>query len=190
MKLLEDAILEKGRVIDNEILKVDSFLNHQVDPEIIDPLCQYFIDEFKGEKIDKILTIETSGLPLAYKVASLLGIKMVYAKKSKSRIVDDNVYTEEVASFTRGTVSSITVSKNYLLKGEKVLIIDDFLAKGNAAMGLINIIKAAGAEVVGFCAAIEKSFQGGRAALEEKGIKVVTGANIASFEDNKPVFAK
>ena len=190
MKLLEDTILSKGKIIDNDIIKVDSFINHQVDPEIINPLADYFIEEFKDRKIDKVLTLETSGLPIAYAVASKLGVKMVFAKKSKSKIVDDNVYTEEVRSFTRGTVSTVTVSKNYILKDENILVVDDFLAKGNAALGLINIAKRGGANVVGFCTAIDKNFQGGRDLLMAMGIKVVAGANIIAFRDNKPIFGK
>ena len=188
MKMLEDAIMKYGRILDNEIIKVDSFINHQVDPKITNELAQYFVDEFKGTKIDKVLTLETSGIPIAYAVASILGVNMVFAKKSKSRTVDDNIYQEEVMSFTRGTVSNVTVSKDYILEGENILIVDDFLAKGNAAIGLVNIIKKGGANCVGVCATIEKSFQGGRELLNAMGIKVVSGANIVAFKDNQPIF--
>lgn len=188
MKMLEEAILKKGKILDNEIIKVDSFINHQIDPIITNELAQYFVDEFKDARIDKVLTLETSGIPIAYAVASILGVNMVFAKKSKSKTVDDNVYEEEVRSFTRGTVSTVTVSKDYILKGENILIVDDFLAKGNAAIGLINIIKKGGAECVGVCATIEKSFQGGRELLNAMGIKVVSGANIIAFKDNTPIF--
>jgi len=188
MKMLEDAIMKYGRILDNEIIKVDSFINHQVDPKITNELAQYFVDEFKDTRIDKVLTLETSGIPIAYAVASILGVNMVFAKKSKSRTVDDNIYQEEVMSFTRGTVSNVTVSKNYILEGENILIVDDFLAKGNAAIGLINICKQAGAHPVGVCAAIGKSFQGGRDLIEAQGLKVVSGANIIAFKDNKPIF--
>ena len=188
MKMLEDAIMTRGKILDNEIIKVDCFLNHQVNPGIINGLAQYFIDEFKGVKIDKVLTLETSGIPIAYAVASILNVDMVFAKKSKSRTVDDNVYSEEVRSFTRGTISTITVSKNYILEGANILIVDDFIAKGNAAIGLINICKSGKANVVGFCAAIDKSFQGGRGIIEAMGIKVVDGANIVAFKDNRPIF--
>ena len=191
MKMLEEAILAKGKIIDNNILKVDSFINHQIDPKVINPLADYFVKEFKGIKIDKVLTIETSGLPIAYAVADRLGVKMVFAKKSKSKTVDDNnVYCSEVKSFTRGTVSPITVSKDYVVPGENVLIVDDFLAQGNAALGLIDIVKQGGGQVVGVAAAIDKSFQGGRKAIQDLGIKVVSGANITAFKDNKPVFGE
>ena len=188
MQLLEDAILKNGRIIDNEIIKVDSFINHQVDPEITDAVATYFIEQFKDLKIDKVLTLETSGIPIAYAVAQQLHVKMVFAKKSKSKIVDDNVYSEEVRSFTRGTVSTVTVSKDYIVKGENILVVDDFLAKGNAAIGLINIIKKGGASCIGVCALIEKSFQGGSALIESMGIRCVSGADIVDFKDNKPIF--
>ena len=188
MKQLEKVILEKGRVLNDEVLKVDSFINHQVDPEVIEQISEYFVNEFKGTKIDKVLTIETSGLPIAYSVALRLGVKMVFAKKSKSQIVDDNIYQEEVRSFTRGTVSNVTVAKNYILKDERILIVDDFLAMGNAAVGLINLCEKGGAKCVGFCAAIEKSFQGGRKLIEAKNVPVVSAAIIKSFTNGKPVF--
>ena len=188
MKFLEDAILEKGKIIDNDIIKVDSFINHQIDPKVTNAVADYFVEEFKGMKIDKVLTIETSGLPIAYAVADRLNVLMVFAKKSKSRTVDNNIYSADVLSFTRGTMSVISVSKDYILKNENILIVDDFLAQGNAAMGLLCICEQGGAKVVGMCALIEKSFQGGRKILEDKGIKVVSGANITAFKDNKPIF--
>ena len=122
MKFLEDAILEKGKIIDNDIIKVDSFINHQIDPKVTNAVADYFVEEFKGMKIDKVLTIETSGLPIAYAVADRLNVLMVFAKKSKSRTVDNNIYSADVLSFTRGTMSVISVSKDYILKNENILI--------------------------------------------------------------------
>ena len=188
MKQLEKVILEKGRVLNDEVLKVDSFINHQVDPEVIEQITDYFVEQFKDTKVDKVLTIETSGLPIAYSVALRLGVKMVFAKKSKSQIVDDNVYVEEVRSFTRGTVSNVTVAKAYINKDERILIVDDFLAMGNAAIGLINLCEQGGAKCVGFCAAIEKSFQGGRKLIEARGVRVASAAIVKAFVNGKPVF--
>ena len=188
MKIIEEAIAKYGKILDGEIIKVDSFVNHQVNPNINNRLAAYFVSEFKDVKIDKVLTLETSGIPIAYAVASLLDVNMVFAKKSKSKIVDDNVYKADVMSFTRGTVSTVTVSKDYILKDENILIVDDFLAAGNAAKGLIEIINQGGAKCVGVCATIEKSFQGGRKMLNDMGIKVVSGANIVRFEGNTPIF--
>jgi xanthine phosphoribosyltransferase len=189
MKELEDRILKDGVVIDNEILKIDSFLNHQIDTALLNDICAYLAKDFR--QIDKIVTIETSGIAFAIGVAQNLGnIPVVFAKKSKSKIVDDsNIYTAQVKSFTRGFTSTISIDKRFLRKGEKVLIVDDFMAEGNASMGLVEICRQAQAPVQGVAIAVEKSFQGGRAKLEKLGYKVVSGANVIAFKDNKPVFA-
>ena len=141
-------------------------------------------------KADKVLTIETSGIAIAFAVAEKLGdVPVVFAKKSKSAINDcSNVYMSEIKSFTRNTVSTVTVDKRFLNKGEKILIVDDFLAEGNAGVGLINICKQAQSEVIGFSAAIEKYFQGGHEKIVSLGIDVYCPASIKSFIENKPVF--
>ena len=191
MKIIEEAIAKYGRILDGEIIKVDSFVNHQVNPHITNELAKYFVNEFEGTRIDKVLTLETSGIPIAYAVASILDVNMVFAKKSKSKTVDiNNVYSADVYSFTRGIVSTVTVSKDYILEGENILIVDDFLAAGNACQGLIEIINQGGAKCVGVCATIEKSFQGGRKMLNDMGIKVVSGANIVRFDGNTPIFGE
>ena len=190
MKIIEEAISKYGKILDGEIIKVDSFVNHQVNPHITNKLAEYFVEQFKDVKIDKVLTLETSGIPIAYAVASLLDVNMVFAKKSKSKTVDDNIYKADVYSFTRGIVSTVTVCKDYLSKGENVLIVDDFLAAGNAALGLIDILNQAGAKCVGVCATIEKSFQGGRKKLNDMGIKVYSGANIVRFDGNTLIFGE
>ncbi len=188
MKELEQRILKDGIVIDNEILKVDSFINHQIDVKLLGDICDYLTKDFHN--VDKILTIETSGIAFAVVAAQKLGnIPVVFAKKSKSKIVDEsNIYTAEVKSFTRGTVSKITIDKRFLKKGERVLIVDDFMAEGNASIGLIDICNKAGAEVVGVAVAVEKRFQGGRDKLNKLGYKVVSAASISAFENGKPVF--
>ena len=189
MKLLEERILRDGKIINDDILKVDSFLNHQIDVKLMNELGEDVRRYFNFIKVDKILTIETSGIAVAYAVSQAFdSVPLLFAKKSKSQTVDDNVYKTEIKSFTRNIVSTVTVSKNYLSKGEKILLVDDFLAEGNAAMGLIDLCEQAGAEVVGFVTAIEKAFQGGRQRIEEKGIKVYSGAIIKAFKDNKPIF--
>ena len=176
MKALEDKILKDGQIINNDIIKVDNFLNHQIDPNIIKALAKDIKEFFRDTKVDKILTIEASG------------IAIVFAKKSKSATVGTDVYQTEVKSFTRNKVSTVTVCNKYLNKDEKILIVDDFLAEGNAAMGLIDLCNQAGAKVVGFSTAIEKGFQGGRKKIEELSIKCYSGAIIKEFKDNKPVF--
>ena len=188
MKTLEDKIFNEGIIINNDILKVDCFLNHQIDTVLIDELALDIIDFFKDTKVDKVLTIETSGIAIAYAVARVLRVPIVFAKKSKSATVGDDVYTTEIKSFTRNIVSKVTVGNKYLREKENILIVDDFLAEGNAALGLIDLCNQAKANVVGFATAIEKGFQGGRKKIEDNGIKVYSGAIIKEFKDNKPVF--
>ena len=189
MKSIEEKILRDGQIINNGIIKVDSFLNHQIDIKMLREFADGVKEFFKNVQVDKILTIETSGIAVGYAVAEAFDdIPLVFAKKSKSQTVDENVYLTEIKSFTRNIVSTVTVSKKYISKGDKIIIVDDFLAEGNAAMGLIDICQQAGAKVVGFATVIEKSFQGGRSRIEELGIKVFSGANIKEFKDNKPVF--
>ncbi len=189
MKALEKRILKDGHVIDNQILKVDSFLNHQIDVKLINQFANDVKEHFNGYKVDKILTIEASGIAIAYAVAEAFNYApLVFAKKSKSKIVDDNVYKTRIKSFTRDIDCEVTVSNKYLKKNEKILIVDDFLAEGNAAIGLIELCRQAGAIVVGYATAIEKVFQGGRQRIENEGIKVFAGASIKAFKDNRPVF--
>ena len=189
MKAIEERILLDGKIINNDIIKVDNFLNHQIDVGLIKEFALGVKEFFNKVKVDKILTIETSGIAIAYAVAEAFdNVPLLFAKKSKSAIVDDNVYATKIKSFTRNTDSEVTVAKLYLTKGERVLIVDDFLAEGNAAMGLIDICQQAGAIPVGFATVIEKAFQGGRQRIEQTGIKVFAGASIKAFVNNKPVF--
>ena len=189
MKELEERIQSDGVIIDNEILKVDSFINHQIDIALLRRICAYLVEPFHDT--EKIVTIETSGIAFAVSSAELLGdIPVVFAKKSKSKIVDTtNIYTANVKSFTRGIVSPITIDKRFLKKGEKVLIVDDFMAEGNASLGLVELCQQAGAQVMGVCVAVEKSFQGGHGKLNAMGIPVRSGADIAGFDHGKVIFA-
>lgn len=189
MKQLEERILKDGIIINNDILKVDSFLNHQIDVSLTRALAKEITDLYKDLKPNKILTIETSGIPLAYAVAEELGnLPLVFAKKSKSMTVGDDVYKAEIKSFTRNITSTVTVANKYLNSGDVILIVDDFLAEGNAALGLIDLCNQGQAKVVGVAVAIEKGFQGGRDKLQALGLKVYSGANIKAFVNNKPVF--
>ena len=186
MKELKDRILKDGKVIGSDILKVDSFLNHQIDTELLDKIGKFFSEKFSG--VTKILTIEASGIAYAVATARYYNnIPMVFAKKSKSKIVDDNIYKTEIKSFTRGTSSTVTVCKDYLTKNDKVLIVDDFLAEGNAALGLIDLCNQAGASVVGVAIVIEKGFQGGRKKIEDLGIHVESAAIIDRFDSGKVI---
>ena len=189
MKQLEERILKDGIIINNDILKVDSFLNHQIDVALTRDLAKEIAETFKGFGVNKVLTIETSGLPVSYAVAEEMGnLPLVFAKKSKSLTVGDDVYKAEIKSFTRNIQSTVTVANKYLNSGDVILIVDDFLAEGNAALGLLDLCKQAGAKVVGVAVEIEKGFQGGRDKLETLGLKVYSGANVKAFVNNKPVF--
>ena len=188
MKLIEEKILKEGKVINDDIIKVDNFLNHQIDVELLNDFAVLSAKEFSHVKVDKILTIETSGIAIGYAFAQVFKTPLLFAKKSKSQITNNDVYHALIKSFTRNVTSDVIVSKDYLKEGENILIVDDFLAEGNAALGLIDICKQAKSNIVGFVAVVEKGFQGGRKRIEELGIKVVAGATIKEFKNNKPVF--
>ncbi len=189
MKELEQEILQNGIIINNEIVKIDSFLNHQINIPLFMDLAKDIKEHFKGQKVDKILTIEASGIALGFAVGLEYGVKnFVFAKKSKSAIVGTNVYQSEVYSFTRKMTSTVTIDKKFVSPGENVLIVDDFLAAGSAGVGLVDICRQAGANVVGFAVAVEKLFQGGRERIEALGVKVYSGAAIKSIENNTIVF--
>jgi len=187
MQELKDKIIKEGIVIGDDILKVGSFINHQIDTDLLFKLGEYFSKKFNN--VTKILTIEASGIAFAIGVARYYNnAPVVFAKKSKSKTVDMNqVYQTTVKSFTRGTESIVTVDKVFLNENDNILIVDDFLAEGNAALGLIDLCKQAKANVVGVAAVIEKGFQGGRKKLEELGIHVEAGAIIEKFDNGKVI---
>ena len=161
MNFLEERILRDGVVREGNVLKVDSFLNHQMDAALLDEIGKAFYARFGDLGVTKILTIEASGIALAYAAAREFGVPFVFAKKSKSVNIDGDVYFAEVDSFTHKCTNHVIVSKKYLHAGERVLIIDDFLANGCALQGLISIVEQAGAVVAGIGIAIEKGFQEG-----------------------------
>ena len=169
MELLKKRIIEDGCVLPGNVLKVDSFLNHQIDVELLDRAGKEFYERFKDKKVTKILTIEASGIAIACFVAKYFGVPVVFAKKSKSVNIDGDMYTAEVESFTHKNVNHVIVSKKYLTPDDSVIIVDDFLANGCALQGLISITESAGAEVVGIGIAIEKGFQDGGAKIRKRG---------------------
>ncbi|MDD3170850.1 MAG: xanthine phosphoribosyltransferase [Bacilli bacterium] len=190
MNLLEERIKKDGKVINNEILKVDSFLNHQIDVELLNKVCKELASKFNG--VDKIITVETSGIAYAVGISQHLGnVPVVFAKKSKSLITDEkNLYVKEVKSFTRKTSSQIYIDKSYIKENERCLIVDDFLAEGNATMGLVAICENAKAVITGVAIVIEKKFQGGRKRILEKGIHLESMAVIEKFVNNEVIFAE
>lgn len=189
MEVLKNRILTEGIVIDSEILKVDSFLNHQIDIKLFNEIGQEFKERFADDEVTKILTIEASGIGIACIVAQYFNnIPVVFAKKHEATNLDTDTYEADVYSFTKKKNYRIRTSKKYINQGDKILIIDDFLANGNAAVGLIKIVRQAEAEVVGVGIVIEKGFQNGRSFIEKEGVKVESLAIIKSLEDNKIVF--
>ena len=188
MKALQEKILKDGRVADGNILKVDNFLNHQLDIAFLNEIGKEFKERFKDEKIDKILTIEASGIAIASIASQHFGnVPVVFAKKNRSSNLPDHVYTSQVQSFTHGTTSCIVVSKDFLKPDDRVLIIDDFLANGCALEGLAEIIQESGATLVGAGIVIEKAYQRGGQALRAKGIRVESLARIQEMSPEKGV---
>lgn len=181
MQALQDRIRRDGRVLSANVLKVDSFLNHQVDPQLTLEIGQAFADLFRAEGVTKVLTIEASGIHFALTTALALQVPFVYAKKKKAVTLTEDLYTVPVHSFTRQETFQVSVSKSYLSADDRVVIVDDFLATGDALMGLREIVGLAGAHLVGVGAVVEKSFQNGRSRLEEVGVRVHALARIESM---------
>lgn len=190
MKLLEERILKDGTVLPGNVLKVDSFLNHQIDYTLIKALGAEFYNTFKSTGVTRILTVEASGIAIACAAAELFNVPVVFAKKGHHKNVGNDVYSADVFSFTKGISCTVSVSRKYLDKEDKVLVVDDFLADGQACLGLKSICEQAGAEVVGFGIAIEKGFQNGGKLLRETGIPVRSLAIIASMTDDSICFAE
>ena len=188
MKLLEERILKDGKIKPGGILKVDSFLNHQIDPALLYEMALELKRLYAGKEINKIFTIEASGIALAIMAGYVFNCPMVFAKKSKSKNISDELYSVEVESFTHGNTNTVVVSKEYLSPDDKVLIVDDFLATGAALVGLKALVEQAGAEAVGAGIAVEKVFQGGGNALREQGFRVESLAMIASMGDDSIEF--
>lgn len=188
MKLLEEKIANEGVSIGTDILKVDMFLNHQLDVNLLEEMGKEFYRLFKDSGATKIVTIESSGIAIAVFAAKYFNLPALFAKKANHKNVGNEIYSAKCYSFTHGKEYTMNVSKKYLNSSDKVLIIDDFMAGGNACNALIDIINQAGAEVVGIGIAIEKGFQPGGKALREKGYKVRSLAIIDSMNDGEISF--
>ena len=182
MNFLEERILKDGVVKPGNVLKVDSFLNHQMDVFLLDEIGREFKRRFAGEKITKVLTIESSGIAIAVPVAREFGVPLVFAKKAKSINIDGEMYVAEVESFTHKKTNQVIVAKRFLTPEDRVLIIDDFLANGCALQGLISIVDAAEAEVVGCGIAIEKGFQDGGERIRNLGYHLESLAIVESMD--------
>ncbi|MFD1738666.1 xanthine phosphoribosyltransferase [Bacillus salitolerans] len=188
MDPLKTAILEKGAVLSGGVLKVDHFLNHQIDTDLMIHIGKEFAARYKECNITRVITIESSGIAPSLMAANELDVPLVFARKKKSLTMTNDVYTSSVYSFTKQETNTITISKSFLNAEDHVLIIDDFLANGKAALGLAHIVEQAGAKVAGFGIVIEKSFQEGRAKLEEAGYRVESLARIQSLQHEKVTF--
>ncbi|HEM3588309.1 TPA: xanthine phosphoribosyltransferase [Streptococcus suis] len=189
MKALEARILKDGQVLGENILKVDSFLTHQVDFRLMKEMGQVLADAYRSQEITKVVTIEASGIAPAVYVAESLDVPMIFAKKHKNITMTEGILTAEVYSFTKQVTSTVSIASKFLSPEDRVLIVDDFLANGQAAKGLIDIIKQAGAQVAGVGIIIEKSFQDGRQLLLDAGVPVTSLARIEKFQDGQVVFA-
>ncbi|KGE56218.1 xanthine phosphoribosyltransferase [Streptococcus pyogenes AA216] len=183
MQLLEERILTDGNILGENILKVDNFLTHQVDYRLMKAIGKVFAQKYPEAGITKVVTIEASGIAPAVYAAEAMDVPMIFAKKHKNITMTEGILTAEVYSFTKQVTSTVSIAGKFLSKEDKVLIIDDFLANGQAAKGLIEIIGQAGAQVVGVGIVIEKSFQDGRRLIEDMGIEVTSLARIKNFEN-------
>ncbi|MDQ8936601.1 xanthine phosphoribosyltransferase [Acinetobacter rudis] len=190
MQALEQKILAEGIVLSDQVLKVDSFLNHQIDPVLMQQIGQEFARRFKDAGVTKIITIEASGIAPAVMAGLELGVPVIFARKYQSLTLKDDLYRAKVFSFTKQTESTIAISNKHIAATDRVLVIDDFLANGQAALGLADLIHQAQAEVLGIGIVIEKSFQPGRELLLEKGYRVESLARVQSLRDGTVQFVR
>jgi xanthine phosphoribosyltransferase len=188
MRLLEEKINTDGKVLSENVLKVDSFLNHQIDPQLMLEIGKEFARIFAGDGITKIVTIESSGIAPAVMAGLYMNVPVIFARKRKSLTLVDDLLTASVHSFTKNETNEISISKKYVNENDRVLIIDDFLANGEAALGLVDIVQKSRATVVGIGIVIEKSFQHGPQKLKDLGLRVESLARIASLSNGKVSF--
>ncbi len=191
MSYLKEKIIKDGVVINESVLKVDSFLNHQIDPKVLKEVTNEIVEYFKEKEITKVMTIEASGIAPAIQIAAHFDVPMLFAKKAEpTTLKNEELFETDVHSYTKNKTSRVIVSKEYLSSDDKVLIIDDFLANGEAALGLIELVNQAGGEVVGVGICVEKSFQPGRQKLEDAGIDIFSICRVASLENNEVSFVE
>ncbi|MEH7383770.1 xanthine phosphoribosyltransferase [Bacillus sp. JJ1533] len=188
MQLLQQKIINEGTVLSDHVLKVDAFLNHQIDPQLMVEVGKEFARRFQNDNITKVLTLESSGIAPSMMAALELGVPVIFARKRKSLTLVNDLLTASVHSFTKNETNDISVSQKFLEPSDNVLIIDDFLANGQAALGLASIVELAGAKTAGIGIVIEKSFQDGGKLLRDKGFKVESLARIQSLQDGKVTF--
>lgn len=190
MELLENRIKKDGEVLPGNILKVSSFLNHQIDVELMEQMGEEFYRIYKNSPVTKIVTIESSGIAVAYSVARQFGKPLVFAKKNQTSNVNEDVFSTKIYSYTHNQEYNVVISKKFISPNDNILLVDDFLANGKALNGLINIVEQAGAKVCGICIAIEKGFQDGGKLLREKGYQVESLAIVEKMTDDGQIFFK
>ncbi|MBO6147141.1 MAG: xanthine phosphoribosyltransferase [Lachnospiraceae bacterium] len=190
MKLLEEKILQDGRAINEDILRVDTFINHQVDPVLMGKCAREFASYFKGKGVTKIVTVESSGISPALLTALEMGVPLVILKKQPSKVLNDNLYQTMIASFTKGTNYELTLSRDVISENDHVVIIDDFLANGETVTGAVRLLRMAHATVAGVGILIEKAFQPGREKLEDAGFDVYSLARIGSMSKDQITFIR
>lgn len=188
MELLKERILREASIMTSDVLKLDAILNHQVDPALTMEMGREFARRFAEEPITKVITLEASGIPVAFATALTLGVPLVFARRKKTLLADEDALIERVPSFTKGIVTDIMVSRQYLSDADRLLFIDDIIANGDAARGMVKIIERSGAKLAGVGVVVEKSFQAGGKALRELGIRVEPLVRIASLDDGKITF--
>ncbi|MFP7298068.1 xanthine phosphoribosyltransferase [Neobacillus niacini] len=188
MRLLEEKIKKDGRVINENVLKVDSFLNHQIDPQLMNEIGKEFAQRFAAEEITKIVTIESSGIAPAVMAGLYMKVPVIFARKRKSVTLTDDLLTANVHSFTKNETNELAIAAKYINDSDKVLIIDDFLANGQAALALVEMVQQAKAAIAGIGIVIEKSFQPGAQKLKNKGLRVESLARIASLSNGEVTF--
>ncbi|WP_410769645.1 xanthine phosphoribosyltransferase [Fontibacillus sp. BL9] len=190
METLKQRIVEQGVVVSDQVLKLDSLLNHQVDPGLTMEMGKQFAARFRDAGITRVVTVESSGIAVAFATAYELGVPLVFARRKKTLLAEPDMLCERVPSFTKGIVTDILISREFISPEDRILFIDDIIANGDAARGLVKIIERSGAELVGAGIVVEKCFQPGANALREQGLRLESLVKIASLEDGKIIFAE
>jgi xanthine phosphoribosyltransferase len=188
MEVLKQRILQEGVVMSDQVLKLDGLLNHQIDPALTMEMGREFAARFRESGVTRVITVESSGIPVAFAAAYELGVPLVFARRKKTLLADPDAYCERVPSFTKGIVTDIMVSREYIHENDRILFIDDIIANGDAARGVIKIIERSGAELVGFGVVVEKCFQAGARTIREQGIPVEALVRIRSLNDGTVQF--
>lgn len=190
MEKLKQRIAEEGVIVSEQVLKLDALLNHQVDPQLTMEMGKEFARRFKEDNVTRVVTVESSGIAVAFATAYELGVPLVFARRKKTLLAENNMLCERVPSFTKGIVTDILISRDFISENDRILFIDDIIANGDAARGLIKIVQRAGAELVGAGIVVEKTFQAGGKAIREQGIRLESLVQIGSLADGKITFAE